>query len=85
MPLLHAARFDCAAHDREGTTESITRSVWAVATPLHYIWAAFSPKTGGRYRPNRDFRSRSFFRVKSRSWFLDEVLRRAVGERNAYL
>lgn len=32
MPLLHAARFDDAAHDRERTTRGITRSVWAVAT-----------------------------------------------------
>src|SRR5215472_10159920 len=30
--------------------------------PVHYIWAALSPKMEGRSRPNRGFRLRSFFR-----------------------
>jgi hypothetical protein len=30
--------------------------------PLHYVWAALSPKMAGRSRPNRGFRLRSFFR-----------------------
>ena len=46
MPLLHAARFDCAAHDRERTTESITRSVWAVATPALHLGGIFAQNRG---------------------------------------
>jgi hypothetical protein len=53
--------------------------------PQHYIWAAFSPKTGGRYRPNRAFRSRSFFSTEVCNSFLSDVLARPVGERNACL
>ncbi len=53
--------------------------------PQHYIWAAFLPKTGGRYRPNRGFRSRSFFSIEVRYSFFSEELARAVGERNACL
>lgn len=53
--------------------------------PQRYIWAAFSPKTGGRYRPNRGFRSRSFFSIEVRHSFFSEDLARALGERNAYL
>jgi hypothetical protein len=53
--------------------------------PRHYIWAAFSPKTGGRYRPIRGFRSRSFFSTEVCNSFLSEALARPVGERSAYL
>lgn len=73
MPLLHAARFDYAAHDRERTTEAL-HVAFGGSDPLHYTWAAFSPKTGGRYRPNRDFRPRSFFRLAAVDWAVDEGL-----------
>ena len=53
--------------------------------PVQYIWAAKPHKYPGRSRPNRGFRSRSFFSVEARSSFLEELLRRALGERNAYL
>jgi len=53
--------------------------------PAHYIWAALSPKMAGRYRPNRGFRSRSFFSIEVRTSFLEEVMRRPAGERYTYL
>ena len=49
-----------------------------------HVWADFSPNCGGRYRPNRGFRSRSFFSVEVRYSFFGEDLARALGERNAY-
>lgn len=66
----------CAAHDALGLGGS---------DPLHYIWAAKPHKTGGRYRPNRDFRSRSFFSIEVRKVFPGEALEWLVGERSAYL
>ena len=66
---------DYTAHDEIGLGGS---------DPQHYVWAAFSPKCGGRYRPNRGFRSRSFFSVEVRYSFFGEDLARALGERNAY-
>ncbi len=51
---------------------------------MQYIWAAKPHKYLGRYRPNRGFRSRSFFRVEVRHSFFSKGLARAIGERNAY-
>jgi hypothetical protein len=81
-----SVHYDSSERDSLGRQQRGTDEIGLGGSdPQHYIWAPFSPKTGGRYRPNRRFRSRSFFTVEVRHSFFSKELARALGERNAYL
>jgi hypothetical protein len=49
------------------------------------VWGHVPLKAGGRARPQRALRLRSFFSIKARNAFLKEAVARATGERNGYL